>query len=152
MRCRNADGKSLDLGFYNEVPTLGDKVKPVYRAELYKTAFGRGFGSGIFARPSCSNCVAKGFRSGSDITIGDFWGAEEWFANINPQQGASVVIEETEQGQQLFNEISEKLIIQDATLEQALHKNPMLAGLIKVDAAQRAKFWQEFAQTQVRRL
>lgn len=39
-----------------------------------KNIFMRGFLNNLYLRPSCYDCPAKQFKSGSDITIGDYWG------------------------------------------------------------------------------
>lgn len=48
-------------------------------------------------RPSCYKCRAKEFKSGSDITLGDFWGIEK--SNMHDDdKGASVVIVNSRRG------------------------------------------------------
>ena len=71
--------------------------------------FMRGFIKNLYVRESCSQCKFKGFASGSDMTIGDFWGATEISGDYNDDIGISVVALHTEKGRTLFREIGESL-------------------------------------------
>lgn len=51
----------------------------------------RAFLSDLSLRPSCFTCPAKGFTSGSDLTIGDFWGIENVDPEVDDDRGMSVV-------------------------------------------------------------
>ena len=55
---------------------------PPLEDSIYETAYGRGFLEGMFSRPSCEKCPAKNMESGSDITLGDFWGVENYFPDL----------------------------------------------------------------------
>lgn len=44
-----------------------------YRKTHEENIFMRGFVSDLYLRPACYNCPAKELKSGSDITIGDFF-------------------------------------------------------------------------------
>ena len=71
--------------------------------------FMRGFIKNLYVRESCSQCKFKSFASGSDMTIGDFWGATEIEGGHNDDIGISVVALHTEKGRALFREIRESL-------------------------------------------
>lgn len=59
-------------------------------------------------RPSCYKCPVKGGRSGSDITLCDFWGVEKEFKDMNDDKGVSGVIINTNKGEYLFTLIEDK--------------------------------------------
>lgn len=72
-----------------------------------------GFLQRLYLRPSCHECLAKSFTSGSDIQLGDFWEIEKMYpefcdktkdGDIIPY-GVSEVFIKTEKGKRLFNEI-----------------------------------------------
>lgn len=52
----------------------------------------RGFLSDTFLRPSCYDCKCKNGRSGSDLTLGDFWCAEQVDKDIDDDKGLSLVL------------------------------------------------------------
>ena len=91
---------------------------------LYSTSYGKGFGIGLFSRPSCHECPSKNRTSGSDITIGDFWGIEKYYPQLNPNEGLSVVICNTKRGTEAFDAVKSGFgILQKAHYEQALPAN-----------------------------
>lgn len=59
---------------------------------LNKNLFLRGFLADLYLRPSCYACPAKCLKSGSDVTIGDFWGIERVMPEMDDDKGVSVVM------------------------------------------------------------
>ena len=59
---------------------------------LNKNLFLRGFLADLYLRPSCYACPAKCLKSGSDVTIGDFWGIEKVMPEMDDDRGVSVVM------------------------------------------------------------
>lgn len=54
--------------------------------------FMKGFLANLYLRPSCYACPAKCGKSGSDITIGDLWGAPLIIGNEDDDLGTSLVL------------------------------------------------------------
>jgi coenzyme F420-reducing hydrogenase beta subunit len=54
--------------------------------------FMQGFINNLYLRPSCYCCSFKCGRSGSDITLGDFWGMEDIIPYFDDDQGTSLAI------------------------------------------------------------
>ena len=55
---------------------------------LYRTAFGRGFGMGLFLRPACAQCRYTSTHRPADFTLGDFWGLDpELLSSHRPGEG-----------------------------------------------------------------
>ena len=52
----------------------------------------RAFLSDLILRPSCYECKAKGGRSGSDITIADFWGVQNILPEFDDDKGVSLLL------------------------------------------------------------
>lgn len=88
----------------------------------FKNPFMKGFLHDIINRPSCTKCPAKPFRSGSDITIGDLWGAESISPNMNDGKGISLVLVNNEKGREYIKKIK----AQDIPLQEAIMKNPAI--------------------------
>ena len=111
---------------------------------LHATPYGKGFGQGLFSRPSCHECPSKNRTSGSDITIGDFWGVEKYYPQLKSSEGLSVVICNTERGNAAFDAVKSGFgILQKACYGQALPAN----GGLKNEVHQhpnRSAFFQEF--------
>ena len=66
--------------------------------------FLRGFLQNLYLRPSCHNCQFRNFKSGSDLTLADFWGVERVFSGIDDDKGTSLVIIKTPKAQNIIRE------------------------------------------------
>ena len=52
----------------------------------------RAFVMNVTLRPICYECPFKGGKSGSDITLGDFWGIQNLDSSAYDEQGTSLII------------------------------------------------------------
>lgn len=86
-----------------------------------KNAFMRGFLANLYTRPSCQKCPAKQLKSGSDITLGDFWGINSLMPEIDDDKGVSVVIVNTEKGREAIHIVANLL---PASWSDICSKNP----------------------------
>ena len=57
-------------------------------------------------RPSCFNCKYTSFKRPGDISLSDFWNADQARLAFNPDGGVNEVLLNTEKGVRLFEEIS----------------------------------------------
>lgn len=78
----------------------------------------------IMFRHSCGICKYTNLQRPSDITIADFWGWEKTEPNINADdKGLSLVLCNTEKGQQLFNIVKERMTVIPAKLHNCMQPN-----------------------------
>lgn len=70
----------------------------VYMELSCKNAFMRGFLADLYTRLSCQACPAKELKSGSDITLGDYWGIGSVNPELDDDKGVSAVVVNTEKG------------------------------------------------------
>ena len=75
----------------------------------------------ICLRPSCYNCPFKSGKSGSDITIADFWGISKFNIGMDDDKGTSLVLVNSTQGEHALNSIYAKMLTVD--VEAALRTN-----------------------------
>lgn len=95
-----------------------------YINSVYGMSYGVGFLNGLFSRPSCPECPSKNRTSGSDISIGDFWGVEKYYPSLRMRDGLSVVVCHTQRGISAFDAVKPSFrILQNATYEQAIAAN-----------------------------
>lgn len=73
------------------------------------------FSQNLSLRPSCYNCPAKSGKSGSDITLADYWGIEKFFPNMDDNKGTSFVCANTERGLVLLNSLDIRMNAADYT-------------------------------------
>lgn len=105
---------------YIENGTQHEYFEPM-RNNLYMQAFLRD----LTLRPSCFECPAKRGRSGSDITLGDFWHVDSLNADMYYPMGTSLVAANNEFGRSVLLGL-EKLTMQPTTYSTALISNGSL--------------------------
>ncbi len=90
----------------------------------HKNAYVNGFIDNLYIRQCCTSCKFKNNNSFADITIGDFWGAENIHVNYSDDKGVSLAIINTDKGNQTFQEIKPSLKdIFETDAENAIRKN-----------------------------
>lgn len=96
-----------------------------YLQNLTDDLYMRGFLANLYLRPSCYNCSFKAKKHISDITLADFWGIEKIDSTMYDPKGTSLVIINTDKGENLFAEIS-NLTKKSEDLNRAIQYNPAL--------------------------
>ena len=82
-----------------------------------KDPYIRAFLSNLILRPSCHSCNCKSC-SGSDITLGDFWGIDKVQPQMNDNKGTSLILINTKKGEEYFPKnktINHEQMLTDAT-------------------------------------
>ena len=111
-----------------------------YHRMREKNTYMQGFLSDLYLRPSCYYCPTKELKSGSDITIGDFWGIEHIMPHLDDDRGLSCLMVNTERGQNLINSIDAAK--HEARYQDVVCYNPSLLHSPKTPA-NRVKFFTE---------
>ncbi len=102
-----------------------------------------GFGRSLFSRLCCFDCRFRYSNTKADITLADFWGIEKLQGiEIKEDQGVSLVLTNTPQGEAWIQRISERMFIQKRTFEEAASSNPKLVSSAK-QPSNRAKFFKD---------
>lgn len=101
----------------------------------------KGFLNDLYLRPSCHACPARSGKSGSDIGLGDFWGIEKHYPQIDDDKGISLVLINSNKGQELYGSITREHI--QAQFEEALSENPSIVQISPQSEYSR-QFWQRF--------
>ena len=109
-----------------------------------KNAFMRGFLADLYTRPSCHACPAKQLRSGSDLTLGDFWGIESLMPEIDDDKGASAIIVNSDKGKQVLHNINVELY--EVQYDELTTRNPALVKSFPI-TPKRIEFFKEDGST-----
>lgn len=88
--------------------------------DLYMRSFLRD----LCLRPSCHDCAFKTSHRYSDITLADFWGAEQVCPKMDDDKGLSLVVVRSGKGETLFERIAGRLLVQEVDYEKAISHNP----------------------------
>ena len=91
-----------------------------YLKEFTEDSFMKLFLGNICLRPSCYDCKFKTLERDSDISLGDAWGIHKVFPELDDDKGTSVILIHTEKGQELLNNIIDKLIIKEGNADELL--------------------------------
>lgn len=97
------------------------------------------FGGGYISREACENCRFKGYSRASDLTIGDFWGIWDIAPEMDDNKGTSVVLVQDQQGAELLQSVSNRLVLKPVTLEETSRHNHAIIrvasmNLLRADA------------------
>lgn len=74
-------------------------------------------------RPSCYECNSK-INKMSDITLGDFWGIDNFDKSMNDNKGCSLLLIRTKKGIELFENIRNSFVVKEFTYEEGVKYNP----------------------------
>lgn len=99
---------SLKIDYASHIP---------YRKTRFSDMYLRGFLKNLDLRPSCYECRFKGRKHISDITLGDFWGAEQYYADFSDDAGISLAIIQSDRGKALMDALADKMEKQEIPVE-----------------------------------
>ena len=113
------------------------KVADSFRVLFYKN---------IMLRHSCSVCPYNVINHKSDVTIADFWGVDEIMPQMDGPEGTSMVVCNSEKGQELMERAGTALTMEPVVLDYDFmsRRNPNLVRPAKIDR-DRLAFEEEYA-------
>lgn len=118
FRCKDSGWKNYSLLLKYNASTETLTSHSPFRDDPYM----RAFLSDISLRPSCYECKVRGGRSGSDITLADFWGVGKIFPEMDDDKGTGMVFINTLKGEEHFGR--EKVSCKSTTYERIRQLNP----------------------------
>lgn len=121
-----------------------------YTKTLNEDIYIRGFLKNLYLRPSCYNCKSKDFSSGSDISLGDFWGIKDNHPYFDDDKGVSLVIVNNLIGKEIFNKINKYMVAIETNLDGVLAYNPCIVESVKCNP-RRKKFFQSLQNKNIRK-
>lgn len=83
-----------------------DKEKKEFFEPFSENLYMQGFLKDLYLRPSCYECPAKCGKSHSDITLADFWGLKNHYPELYSDKGVSLVLPNSQIGENLLYAIS----------------------------------------------
>lgn len=130
FRAKNNGWKTLTLKINNELYISSNK-SPYYTLFL----------NNLILRPSCYNCKFSNFDRLSDVTIADFWGIEKCKPHMDDNKGVSLVLVNSEKGQNLFDSIKDTIYFEESNKTECLQHNLREPTPLPPN---RAKFWEDY--------
>lgn len=114
--------------------------KNIYINDLNNDLFMKGFLQDVYLRPSCYSCKFKKINRISDITVADFWGIGNILPKMDDDKGTSLIVIHSEEGKQLFDKLSEKMILNKVNLNEAIKYNSSMITSVKYNKKREAFF------------
>ena len=102
------------------------------RENLNQNTFFKGFLKNLFLRPSCYKCPVRSFKSQSDITIGDYWGIQNFIPEFDDDKGVSLVTINTEKGREIYKTLNKD--DRETGYFQAIAGNPNIENSVPLPA------------------
>ncbi len=102
------------------------------------------FLSNLSLRPACYNCPSNGFTSGSDITLGDFWGIEHTDPAIDDDKGVSLLFIHNDDVRLMLEEAG--VFLKEEPFDQAVLYNPSVLESVE-EPVYRAYFFKKLNRT-----
>ena len=117
------------------VKSESSELSEVYHDNDYM----QGFLSNLYLRPSCYDCHFRKGSSGSDITLGDFWGIDKIRPELDDDKGLSLVIVNNERAVDLLSTLDCNLA--EMQLSDAIKYNPSITTSVSIPKYRRLFFW-----------
>ena len=128
-------------GWRAQAMGIGFKNGKKYVASASTDFFGRLFRSNAILRDSCYRCPFASIDRIGDLTIADFWGIEKSMPDFEDEKGVSLLLVNTEKGEQLFREVGDTLVFRQSSVLDCLQtslERPSVAS------PQTESFWTDY--------
>lgn len=99
------------------------------------------FYGGNILRPSCYECPYKSIYHPGDITIADYWGIEKIAPELDDNNGVSLVLINTEKGQEYFEKIKKNIRWKETKIEDSMQRAFVRSEYKPII---RDEFWKDF--------
>lgn len=123
-----ANGSELDVNFRNKKTgweTYSVSYGPGMIASSGEDWYMKAFLGNASLRASCLDCPAKR-SSGSDITLGDFWGVQAYHREAYDERGTSAVLINSKVGRKAFERIAGAIVYGPSSVDKVAAGNPSL--------------------------
>lgn len=111
------------IGFYFSINCDGNTV---YEADRFQDTYFYAFFNAMSYRENCYSCTYAVHNRCSDITLGDFWGIDRTSLSKIKNGYISVILINTQKGEELFNRTKTKLTYEERELQEAVSGNNQL--------------------------
>ena len=125
----------------NTVSTSAIKEEKEILQPFTKNVFMQGFLANLYLRPSCYACAARSGKSGSDISIADFWGVQNFYPEFDDDKGIGLILINSQKGNLVYDKVDVNNI--KVTYEQGLRANKCLEYSVK-ETKYRNIFWTSY--------
>lgn len=124
---------------FSIVVTGNDKFRMAETID--KNIFMQGFLNNLYLRPSCYDCPSRKGRSGSDLSLGDYWGVDERYPDFVDDMGVGVILVYKDKG--FVNELDIDCLLIESEYSHAVKRNVCIERNV-TEPQDRKIFWKEY--------
>ena len=95
--------RNKDLGWHKSTVHMSFDNGEKYQTPITEDAYMKGYFNNVTLKNACYDCQFRKGNSGSDLVLGDFWGAEIELIDIDDNIGISAVIINSPKGRELLD-------------------------------------------------
>ncbi|MDD6489416.1 MAG: Coenzyme F420 hydrogenase/dehydrogenase, beta subunit C-terminal domain [Clostridia bacterium] len=110
----------------------------IQNKEIDSTYYAQTFYSGLTARESCYKCYFRSVDLPGDITIADAWGINDAAPEFNDNKGVSLVLVQTDKGDDWFLDVKEDCVSQQVNIDDYM-QGPFIKAYSRPE--NRDEFW-----------
>ncbi len=122
-KVKSIEFRCKDLGWHSSAVKVGFENGVQYLEPITVDAYMAGFLGGITLKECCYACKFKSYKAGSDLILGDFWGAEAEVPRIDDNTGLSAILVLSEAGQNILKKANLELWDMDVNVIIKYNKN-----------------------------
>ena len=132
-----ADGKIVrTLSFRNKLKRWGSPYELIidfqnntkFKEPCFSNIYYRSFFEHLILNESCYNCKYSNLQRPADITIGDFWGINNYDSSLDDGLGTSLAIANSSKGKSIIQKLKNSFkTFQEIPIQYALNNNPRLS-------------------------
>ena len=133
MQQHNDDGKILDINMRDKEQGWDITQRAIsvttttseYSFNPADDSFRQAFLANLSINDPCVNCKFNKLPRVADVTMGDFWGVDDFDKSLNDGKGTSIVLINSPKGEKYFDKIveHEQPLIKDVPIEVAVRQN-----------------------------
>lgn len=102
-KLKSMEFRNKDKGWHRSSVRMNFENGKKYQKVITADAYMKGFLENTTLKSACYKCPFRSFKSGSDIVLGDFWGAETKHPAMDDNKGVSAIIVNTHTGESLLD-------------------------------------------------
>lgn len=148
---KDNDEKLLNINFRSKVngwspcyfTTTTTTTTTVWHTSAREDTYISLFLDNLSINEACFNCHFNKIPRVADLTIGDFWGVDKFDKTINDEKGTSLILINSQKGNEIFEQIKNECNIKEVPLDIAIKGNPNLVRSTKPHP-KRAEFLKDF--------
>ena len=106
---------------------IRNQEEELLKEKAGENSYMNGFLGNLYLRPSCSECPYTTCQRIGDITLGDFWGIQNFKKKLDDDKGTSLLLINNRKGRELLEKIKPLLkVCEERPLKEAVSGNPVL--------------------------